>query len=548
MRIGLPFLNLSHKHKNLVNNDLLVPILGIFVIFVYLIVFSYLIQVYPQQNVSFLIIQIGFLCIGAYLLYLIYFRIKQTLTEPLSQLRSWALSMRSGNLSAKIPIPSEGEFALLANDINDLGESLRSLTSEMDHKVKEQTRSLEQKSNMLEILYDVAASSNTAGDTTELLSRNLSTLADILSAHYATVRVLTNDEQLKLVASKGLNKNIDPSEQIVPIEHCLCAMNNSKELIECSSDSKYCGGLLVKSIRAAQSLKNTPQDEVRSVIAIPLRHNNRTLGIYNLFLTKKYSDDWEIDNLLINIGRHLSFAMIKAKLDDETKRNTIMEERTMLAHELHDSLAQTLASLRFRVSLINRILLQEGNKTVLPDIVQLRNGLDEANNELRELLVHFRVPMDERGLSPAVEGLIERFRSESGISVFFQNECTDISLPPSHEVQVLHIIQESLTNIRKHSSAQHVRILMRSNPSGNYHVLIEDDGVGIKAGTIDGEPGQHVGLSIMQERANRISGKVLIESELGDGTRVELDFQINPQQAESLLSNLNDKRGQSPLI
>jgi len=547
MRIGLPITNQSHKHKNLVNKGLLLPILGIFAIFVSLIVFSYLIQVYPQQKVAFLVIQMGILCIGAYLLYLIHSRIKQTLTEPLSQLRSWALSMRSGNLSVKIPIPSEGEFALLANDINDLGESLRSLTSEMDEKVKEQTRSLEQKSNMLEILYDVAASSNTAGDTTELLSRNLSTLSDILSAHYATLRILTNDEQLKLVASKGLNKKIDPSEQIVPIEHCLCAMNNSKELIECSSDSKYCGGLLAKSIKAAQSLKMVPQDEIRSVIAIPLRHNHRTLGIYNLFLPNKYSDDWEIDNLLINIGRHLSFAMIKAKLDDETKRNTIMEERTMLAHELHDSLAQTLASLRFRVSLINRILLQEGNKTALPDVVQLKSGLDEANNELRELLVHFRVHMDERGLSPAVEGLIERFRSESGISVFFQNECTDISLPPLHEVQVLHIIQESLTNIRKHSSARHVRILMRSNATGNYHVLIEDDGVGIETDTIDGQPGQHVGLSIMQERANRIGGKVVIESELGEGTRIELDFQINSQQAESLLSSL-DKRGQSPLI
>jgi len=539
MRIGLPISKQSHKHKNLVNNDLLVPILGIFAIFASLIVSGYLTQVYAQQKVLFLVIEIGLLCVGVYLLFLIHSRIKQTLSEPLSQLRHWAFSMRSGDLSAKIPIPSEGEFALLANDINDLGESLRSLTREMDDKVKEQTRSLEQKSNMLEILYDVAASSNTAGDTTELLSRNLSTLADILSAPYATVRVLTDDEQLRLVSSKGLNKKIDPSEQVVPIEHCLCAMNNTKELIECSNDSKYCGGLLAKSIKAVQGIKKIQQNEICSVIAIPLRHNHRTLGIYNLFLSNKYSDNWEIDNLLINIGRHLSFAMIKEKLDDETKRNTLIEERTMLAHELHDSLAQTLASLRFRVSLINRILVQEGNKTALPDVDQLKNGVEEANNELRELLVHFRVHMDERGLSPAVQSLIERFRSESGISVFFQNECKDIRLPPLHEVQVLHIIQESLTNIRKHSSAQHVRILMRSNSTtGNYHVLIEDDGVGIENGAIDGQPGQHVGLSIMQERANRIGGNVLIESEPGEGTRVELDFQINSQQVESLLSNL----------
>ncbi len=535
MWIDRPFSKPTYKHKSLVNSDLLAPIVGIFAVFVSLIASGFLAQIYLQWNVSFVIAQFVILCIGAYLLFSIHSRIKQTLTGPLSQLRKWSVDMRNGNLTAKIPVPTEGEFALLANDINDLGESLRSLTSDMDAKVNEQTRSLEQKSNMLEILYDVAASSNTARDTTELLSRNLSTLADILSAPYATVRVLTDDEQLKLVASKGLDKKIDLGEQIVPIERCLCAMNYSKELMECSCESRHCGSLLGKSIEAAQHLKNAKQ-KICSVIAIPLRHNNRTLGIYNLFLYNKYSDDWEIDNLLINIGRHLSFALIKAKLNDETKRNTLIEERTMLAHELHDSLAQTLVSLRFRVSLINRILKEEGNKTALPDVIQLKNGLDEANRELRELLVHFRVHMDERGLTPAIQGLIDRFRSESGISVFFQNECMDVNLSPIYEVQVLHIIQESLANIRKHSEAQHVRILMRSNSKGNYHVLVEDDGVGIKAGVIDGQPGEHVGLSIMQERANRIGGRVLIESEPGEGTRIELDFNINPQQqAESLL-------------
>jgi len=546
----MPISKQNHKHKKLVNGDLLAPILGIFAIFVFLIVCTSLIQFYPQWKVTYFVIQIGLLSVGAYLLFLVHSRIKQTLSEPLLQLRNWSESMRNGDLSAKIPVPVDGEFALLAKDINDLGESLRSLTSEMDHKVNEQTRSLEQKSNMLEILYDVAASSNTARDTTELLSRNLSTLADILSASYATVRVLTSDEQLKLVASKGLNKKIDPSEQIVPIERCLCAMNYSKELIECNGDSKYCASLLRKSIKSSQQENNALEEKICSVIAIPLRHNNRTLGIYNLFLPNKYSDDWEIDNLLINIGRHLSFAMIKTKLENETKRNTLIEERTMLAHELHDSLAQTLASLRFRVSLINRILMEEGNQSALPDVIQLKNGLDEANNELRELLVHFRVHMDERGLTPAVQGLIDRFRSESGISVFFQNECTDINLSPLHEVQVLHIIQESLANIRKHSKAQHVRILMRSNSMGKYHVLIEDDGVGIETATIDGQPGEHVGLSIMQERANRIGGCVLIESEPGEGTRVELDFNINSQQTETLLGKFDKRhnKGESPSI
>jgi two-component system nitrate/nitrite sensor histidine kinase NarX len=138
--------------------------------------------------------------------------------------------------------------------------------------------------------------------------------------------------------------------------------------------------------------------------------------------------------------------------------------------------------------------------------------------------------MDERGLVPAIETMVERFRKETGIAAFFQNEIGESDLPPALEVQVLHIVQEALTNVRKHSNAQNVRVLLRSDSAGVYNVLVEDDGQGIEEKVIDDAPGEHIGLSIMRERTARLGGQISIESEPGEGTRVELQFHVSPQR------------------
>lgn len=502
-------------------DEILSPATGIVLALIFVPLCGYFMLRWPAYELYFYGLQAAAVCIGIYLLVLRQAHIKSQLLIPLAHLRDWAVMMRRGNLSAQMPVPAKGVFAELALDINDLGESLRSLSREMDQKVREQTQRLEKKNTSLEIIYDVAASSNTARDINELMVRYLETMANILDAHAGTVRLMNDDNYMYLIGSTGIDNPVAEKERVVPIERCLCAQNYSQRVISCKNKRFLCGNLLYSSL---------PYGDKTYAIAIPLQYRNQTLGIYNLFVEdEKTISSPDIVNILTNIGQHISLAIEKARLDDESKRLTIMQERTMLAHELHDSLAQTLASLRFRVSLLSQTLQQDGNKNALQEVLQLKNGLDEANTELRELLLHFRVPMDERGLIPATENLIERFKKESDISVFFQTECSNVKLPPLVEVQVLHIIQESLTNIRKHSKAENVRILFRCDDENRYHVLIEDDGVGIETTKMNGQPGEHVGLSIMQERARRIGGELIIESEPGEGTRVEFDILVEGQ-------------------
>ncbi|MDH5652354.1 MAG: histidine kinase [Gammaproteobacteria bacterium] len=449
------------------------------------------------------------------LLGILFYRIQNTLLAPLTQLRNWAVEMHAGNLSYRLPTDYPGEFAKLAVDINQLAENLQNLSEDMHSQVRKQTRYIEQKTRSLEIIYDVAASINVSRDLEDLLTRFLHTLKDVVHARAAVVRLVTDDGQMHLVSSIGLDEDLMSREQLIPSESCLCgsAYNEGKVLFQ--SDIKECDKIVGRAFFGKEDV---------GMVVVPLQYRDRTLGVYNLFVYRDdYVDPKGIEDLLTSIGRHLGMAIDKARSDDAYNRFSIMEERTRIAHELHDSLAQTLASLRFQVRVLDETLRQGREQAVWHELEQIEINLDEAYAELRELITHFRAPIDHRGLVPAVEHLVDRFRKQTTIHVFLQKEWNLLHLPPSTEVQVLRIIQEALNNIRKHSEAHNVRILLRSDPSGNCMILIEDDGVGIAVSQGD-ETIDHYGMHIMSDRAKQIDGELRIESEPGEGTQIILQF------------------------
>jgi nitrate/nitrite-specific signal transduction histidine kinase len=220
-------------------------------------------------------------------------------------------------------------------------------------------------------------------------------------------------------------------------------------------------------------------------------------------------------------------------LDLEKNRLARMEERVTLANELHDSLAQTLASLRFQVRVLDETLHQGDECAIWEEMERVENSLDEAHLELRELIAHFRAPIDKRGLLPAIETTVSRFRQETDIAIFLQNHWRDYELAADAELHILRIIQEALTNIRKHSEADTVRILLRQDADGARLVLIEDDGVGFDQPAGCDHPGQHIGLSIMYERARSIDAELNIDSEVGEGTRILLKIPAVHEPAEA---------------
>jgi two-component system nitrate/nitrite sensor histidine kinase NarX len=444
------------------------------------------------------------------------FMTQRYLWKPLTHVRNWALRIRSGNLDARIPKLAEGEISKLARDINALADNFQTLSSKMDQRVKEQTEELARTNRSLEVLYDVAATLNMPKDLKSLLNEFMKIIRDTVDAKAVAVRLITDDGDMELVASMGLSDEIMAAERHMPMDCSVCGMSVQRGEISKASGLTQCQNIL------GQPLFPMPR---LSMVSIPLQYRGETLGIYNLFMDPPgIEDNVDMENLLRTIGHHLGMVIGKARLDREARRKIIMEERSMLANELHDSLAQTLASLRFQVRVLDESLQQTGGLKIIRELEQVENSLEEAYADLRQLIAHCREPDVEKGLVPSIEKLMTRFRKETGINVFLQKEWGLSNLPPDYEMQVLRIIQEALSNIRKHSNAHLVRILLRCDNDGNHHILIENDGDGFEIPASSDHPGEHIGLTIMEERARHLNGTLRIESEPGEGTRVEVTF------------------------
>ena len=252
----------------------------------------------------------------------------------------------------------------------------------------------------------------------------------------------------------------------------------------------------------------------------------------NLFIKESsLKEDEDLIVLLTSIGQHLGMAIERTRLEKETERLYRIEQRQLLAHELHDSLAQTLASLRFHAHILGEDVSAGDNKALRKNIAEIEKTVDIAYRELRDLIARFRLSVDEPGLIPSVQAIIQRFKEESEIQAYFDNDLEGIHFSEDTELQVARIVQEALNNVIKHSNAKTVRIMMKRANDNECRVLIEDDGKGFSTGESRTESSEHLGMIIMQERAARIGGKLSVESEPEDGTRLELLFRhnLNPE-------------------
>jgi len=373
-------------------------------------------------------------------------------------------------------------------------------------------KNLEEKS--LQILYEVVSSINTAHGLDDLLTRFMYTLKRITQSQAATIWVLQNSGQMELSASSGIDESLLLPER-KDVRRCLYerAMTEGKIWVE--KDLGKC-----EKIAGRRFFDNSNT----GIVAVPMRYRGLVTGVINLFLDSSLLESIDsIKPLLTSIAHHLSIAIEKSRNEELSQQHIIKDERTRIAHELHDSLAQTLASLRFQVRVLDETLHQGDESTTWQKLEQIENSLDEANTELRELIANFRAPAYNQSLLDAIEKIVSQFRSETGIKTYLQKEWSNSSLTGESETQILRIIQEALWNIRKHSEAKTVRIMLRDCLQGKCHILIEDDGIGIND-LAYGSPGEHIGLTIMRERAARLGGKLRVESEPGEGTRIVLEL------------------------
>ncbi|WP_297395970.1 histidine kinase [Acidiferrobacter sp.] len=437
----------------------------------------------------------------------------RSLWRPLAHLRCWAMRVRGGNLSARIPEDrAVGEFAELASDVNALGERLKTLTQERVEE-GEDSRVI---ARWLGILNAITAGIASSQDLDELLPRFLFTLHNAGEVRGGIVRLLTGDGHLRLVASIGLPDAVVEQERRVALDCCLCGQAVGRRTLSVGQDLEAC---------CTSWGQNPFPDEDLVLLAIPLRYDGRVVGLYNLFMERaRVIGQNDVEDLLLGLGQHLGAAIEKMRLQDERRQLSLLQERMVIAHELHDSLAQTLASLRIQAQVLGETIEPDGYSATRTEFARLSAGLEIAHKEVRGLIRNFRAGGAEGGLLPALDAAIARFKEETGIPVYVQKDWHG-TLPAAHETHVLRVIQEALANIRKHAHAQTVRVLLQSEAGGVYRVLIEDDGEGpVSAAERADRDDGHFGQTIMRERAHAIGGELRVEHEAGEGTRVWLTF------------------------
>jgi len=368
----------------------------------------------------------------------------------------------------------------------------------------------------MKLLYRITGSLNSANEEKYILHDFLILLKQHFSAAAGSIQLITDDGLMHLISYFGITEEQAKSIQYAPIDGHLFSFETD----------------VIDEIQIRKNeldIDNLPPTQ----LCIPVRFKIRTLGVINLFVESDIVITEELAYLLLSIGAHLGEFIERGNIREINHKQLIKDERTVIGNELHDSLAQTLASLRFQVRVLDHNIQPFGDFKATKTIESVEHGLDEATTALRELIAHCRVPIEEQGLIPAITRAVEKFRKDTGIYILLQSNETTLSLPSNIELNAYRIVQEALANIKKHAHAYIVRVLVNNDEDGNVSILIENDGDGFDQRENHSSAGDHIGLTIMKERAKHLGGELKIESDPDEGTRVELNFNYKEKPGKS---------------
>ena len=261
-----------------------------------------------------------------------------------------------------------------------------------------------------------------------------------------------------------------------------------------------------------------------SMTAVPVRAQDATIGVLNLFFRRERELDADERQLLETLGRHLGVAVENARLVAREKEMAVSEERNLLAQQLHDSIAQSLAFLKMQVGMLDGAMRRSDRKAESAAAAEIATGVRECYADVRELLVHFRTRTSDEDIGRALKVTLRKFEQQTGIEASFAESGAAMPVPAEERVQVLHIVQEALSNVRKHAGASKVTLTVLRGPV--YSFEVRDDGCGFESGATASE--MHVGLSIMRERARRAGASLCVQSRAGGGTNVKLTLPVAP--------------------
>jgi signal transduction histidine kinase len=224
--------------------------------------------------------------------------------------------------------------------------------------------------------------------------------------------------------------------------------------------------------------------------------------------------------LLGILAQHAAIALTNARLYERSRELTIAEERSRLAHELHDAVSQKLFSLRLTAQAA-AALVDRDPVRAKGELQQVAALAAEAADELRAAVVELRpAALDEDGLAATLRTQIHVLDRAHTAHVTFTARGFR-ALPAAQEEAMLRVAQEALHNALRHSGAEHVDVTLDRRGSGAV-LRVTDDGSGFDPKTVR-RAGRHLGLVSMRDRASGVGGRLTVESAPGKGTAIEME-------------------------
>ena len=433
--------------------------------------------------------------------------------QPLQRLREGMESMAAADFSVRLAPGGRDEFGQLALGFNDMADRLRDLYGNLETRVRDKTRRLAERNTELTALYDTTAFLAEPHALDALCRGFLERVAETLGADGAAVRFTGGDApQLHLFAAHKLPKGYVNETPCVATDTCACRHAASTQT------TIQWGDVPVTAAPAIDCRRHGLQ----AMLAVPVQAQSETIGVLNLFFRQPRTLDMDEKHLLETLGRHFGVAVENQRLVAREREMAVSEERNLLAQELHDSIAQSLAFLNLQVQMLVGALKREDRRAAGAASDEIATGVRECYADVRELLVHFRTRSSGENISAALKLTLMKFEQQTGMRATLSETGQAMPVPAEAQVQILHIIQEALSNVRKHAGASAVRVSVRRGPI--YIFEVSDDGCGFEVDA--GVSELHVGLKIMQERARRAGAVVTVDSGAGRGAIVTLTIPV----------------------
>ena len=439
--------------------------------------------------------------------------------HPLLRLSEAMDRVGAGDMAVRLAVESDDEFGRLTAGFNDMTAKLENSYHMLEQRVEAKTRDLARQNGRLAELYDMTAFLGSAQTLNELCRGFVNRAVKAYNAHGGLVRLHNeNDAAMHIIASEGMSPRFLHAESCLPDHSCSCgaAVKQQQSILR-----------FVREPGPQPELLHCKNEGLETVVAIPVRFQQRTIGLLNLFFRTERGLSDEERHLLETLTRHLGVAIENQRLIEREREMAAFDERNSLAQELHDSIAQSLAFLNIQTQILQNAMKQGDSEKAQASVTEIRTGVQECFADVRELLIHFRTRVGDT-LENALRSIVARFERQTGIQAELRLEGSATPLASDRELQLIHIAQEALSNARKHANCKHVRLRLERGQI--YTLEVEDDGIGFDPAATAALDG-HVGLRIINERAQRAGGSVQVESSLGHGTTITLSLPLVLQNA-----------------